>query len=730
MNVDKRAFKLVLREIENGWIFEDFAQKFLNARLGKEFIPVGGSKDKGIDGFQHVFSSKSDEKDIYQISTELSDPLKKIEDTIAKLKKNKKPFSRLIYVTNREVRDKDDIIEVIYTDYEIFSVIYDNAWFEKNVNYNESTLRVHESLIKENFQNLSIPGKSYAVANLDQDSRLYVFLRQQFENNDSEPVNDVLVDTLILFALEETDPDLDKVESPTSIISKIKGYIKKDDALISEIVNKRLEILSKSRTNRIQNNKQLGGYCLPYETRLKIQERNVTDKDLHASFINQTCNRVTTYLKESEVKVRDVTSLVENILQEIFYQQGLEFSNFLLNGNSEQSIEKELIQVINSVLEKSSVVPQNRGKVKECLVYVIRDIVYNGSEEQKYFLKSLSNTYMLIFLLKWDSKISTFFYSLSNKLQVFVGNSIIIPAFSEKFLDSPNRRHWNLLKAARSAGIKLLVTDYIVDELAGHFKMVIDKYNGVVNELEDFYLEDESNLVFIEEIMLRAYFYSKKRGKITNFDAFINNFVDPDLKSLKNDLIEVLNEEFGIEYLSPESIDVKIDQDTYQKLYDALKIEKSSTKKAAFDSKLILTIYALREKNNESNDTGIFGYRTWWLSKDTSTFKVVKKVLEKDYYISCYMRTDFLYNYIALTPRRDEVKAKYDELFPSLLGVNLSYHMSSEVALAVQKTLIDHKELPMARKKSAIRKLTEKLKTDSTLGKKRGLSSFFESEFK
>ena len=51
MSVDKIAFKLVFREIENGWIFQDFVRKFLNARFGKDFTPVGGIRDKGIDGF-------------------------------------------------------------------------------------------------------------------------------------------------------------------------------------------------------------------------------------------------------------------------------------------------------------------------------------------------------------------------------------------------------------------------------------------------------------------------------------------------------------------------------------------------------------------------------------------------------------------------------------------------------------------------------------------------------
>lgn len=728
--MDIQAFKIALKQLDNGWVFEDFSQHFLSARLGYEFIPVGGTKDKGLDGLQHLFTLKSRETEVFQMSTEITDPKAKIINTIEKLNQHDKNIGRLTYVTNRKVNNKDTIIDEIYDQKDTIVRIWDIDWFGTNANNSEATVRVYDAFLKNNFHDLSKPGKSFVVANLDEESRLYVFLRQQIDqSNGDKKLNDKLIDSLIMFHLEPTDPEKEIVFPEDQIVQYVQSFFKQNPDEIKSLVKERLNIISRTKNKKIQNHKQLGGYCLPFETRKEITERNLKDIDLENIFNEQTSEKIKQYLQDQEIRVNDVTSLVKETVKTIFYQQGLEFSNFILTGDSESSIEKELVQVVESVVNNSSIVPPNRPKVQECLIFAIRDIVYNGTKEQKQFLKSLSNTYMMMFLLQWDPKIAIFFESLSNKLTLFIGNSIIIPAFSEKFLDPVNKRHWNLLTGAQKAGVKLVVNDAVVDELVSHFEIVRNTYYQDLKDSESFYLEDEQNLRAIDNIILRSYFYALKRKKVSNFEAFINNFLDPDLKTAKQDLIEILKEYFGIEYLSKSAMDVKINEDIKTKLLDELTPEKGSPKKAEVDAELILSIYALREKHNESNDTGVFGFKTWWLSKDTSTFRSVKKVLDETFHISCYMRPDFLYNYIALAPKKEDVEEVYNELFPTLLGVNLSYHLPPNVATIVQKQINDHRELPNARKKSTLRKLTEQLKTDPDLKKKKNLEAFFEKEF-
>jgi len=170
---------------------------------------------------------------------------------------------------------------------------------------------------------------------------------------------------------------------------------------------------------------------------------------------------------------------------------------------------------------------ENKEKVKTALYLAIRDIVYNGTKEQQRFLKSLSNTYMMMFLLQWEPKLSTFFQTLASQLKVFVDNSIIVPALSEYYLETGNRRHWNLLLGAKKAGISMFINETLLDELVSHFKMISHKYYNLFQQQEEFYLSDEYELLFIDEILIRSYFYAKRNGEVKNFDSFLDNFIDP-----------------------------------------------------------------------------------------------------------------------------------------------------------------------------------------------------------
>lgn len=728
MNIDKEAFEYAIQKIDDGFIFENFAVSFLSSTLGYEFIPVGGTKDKGIDGYQHIFHRKGKEKIIYQLSTQLtySD---KIEDTILKLQKNKIEFDAIYYVTNRKLNNTDKLIESLYEKYMIQVTVLDIRWFVSNSNNNESSIRAYHSYVDTYLHEFSKPGKSQVVANLDSDSRLYVFLSQQFDvKTDDFKLDDLLADTLIIYALEGTDPDKEILMNKNEIKSSIKKYIKFDPQLLDSKIDERLVLLS-TKPRKIKYHTSKDGYCLPFETRIIIEERNIKDEILLNTFFEQTKKQIQKFFDDLSINVKDIQKLITDIFNKIYEKQGLEFSNFVLHGDNKSNIEQDLSSVIGNVVDSSSVVLQNKEKVKTAIHLSIREIIYNGTEEQHRFLKSLSNTYLMMFMLKWEPKVSTYFETLASKLNIFVDNSIIVPALSEHYLEESNKRHWNLLKKASESGIKMYINESLLDELVSHFQKINNVYYKDFKDNEEFYLFDDYELLFIDEVLIRAYFYAKKRDFVKTFDDFLNNFVDPNLKFLKDELIIYLKEVFNIIYISNESWDIKIDVDEKEKLTSKLE-EKKIRPKAESDAEMILAIYHLRNKNNESSDSGIFGYKTWWLSKDTSTFWAVEEVLEKKYPISCYIRPDFIYNYIALKPTTKEIKEAYSEIFPTMLGVNLSYHMPREVSETVRQKIKEFHDKPTVRVKQILKNLGEKLKSDPKLRNRHSVELFLDSELK
>lgn len=720
------GFKFALNQINDRFVFENFSLRFLPLILGYEFLPVGGVKDKGIDGLNYIYSKAGFEKNIFQLSTETNTE-SKIESSLQKLIDNKIPFDSFAYVTNRAVNNKDTLIDNFVDKSKKPVRIFDQGWFVSHANHSDATVNCYYTFIDSYLHEFNKPGKSYVVSNLAGKSELFVFLRQQLEHHrDDLKIDDLLADTLILFGLEGTDPDKDILKTKEELIESIKEFVKFDPRILSETIDSRLKALS-TKPRRIKFHTAKQGYCLPYETRIEIQNRNLEDLQLLETFYDQTSTVIKKYLKEEAVSVRDLTKLIDEVIHSIFYQQGLEFSNYILHGKSQQVIEKDLQEVINMVVDSSSVIDKNKEKVKTAMLMAIRDIVYNGTIEQKKYFRSLSNTYMMMFLLQWNPQIATYFETMASKLVIYVCTSILIPALSEYYLTNENKRHWNLLKGAYQAGIRLYISDAIIDELKHHFYMLKNKYETFFRNNEQIYLNSEAEAMYIDEIMLRAYFYAKSQNKVFNFEDFLSNFIDPDLKTVKDDLISYLKGEFGIVYFNDESLKIKISEEEHVKLTERL-VENKSQKKAETDSKIVLSIYKLREKYNETASTGIFGYKTWWLSKDSTTFKAVSDVFGDKYPVSCYIRPDFLYNYITLAPKKHEVDEMYKEVFPSLLGVNLSFHLPSEVTDFIQERIAEHGTKHPARLTAILARLSEKLKSDPNLRNRKSVKSFWEEE--
>ncbi|NMB65951.1 MAG: hypothetical protein GYA16_13895, partial [Spirochaetes bacterium] len=470
MTIDSEAFEYAISKIDDGFIFEAFAQTFLSGLIGYEFIPVGGSKDKGIDGILYISRIHSDDKTIVQTSTE-SNIKEKIEDTIIKLNRNGVNFTRLRYVTNRNVSSIDLIIEELFSKYEKQITINDIKWLTSNCNSNEAVINAYRVFSDKYLYEYKVPGNVKVVANLDEDPRLYVFLRQQFDSYRKDlDIDDLLVDALIVYSLEGTDPDKGVFLKKDLIKEKISKYIKFDIRLLDEKIETRLDKLS-TKPRKIKHHQDIDAYCLPYETRLEIQDRNLKDEKLNNMFIEETEAFMKSKLKLDGLMIRDISGLISKVINHIFYKQGLEFSNFVLNGDMTSTFEQNLQEVISNAVDQSSIISSNKEKAKEIVLISIREAIYNGSENQSRYLKSLSKTYLMMFMLHWEPKISVYFHTLASELKLFVDNSIIIPALSEIYLEPKNRRHWNLLKGAKNAGIAMFINDTLLSELITHLNM-------------------------------------------------------------------------------------------------------------------------------------------------------------------------------------------------------------------------------------------------------------------
>jgi hypothetical protein len=712
VGVDPSAFRFALGEIKDGNIFEQFGLDFLSKVLGYDFVPAGGVRDRGIDGMEDTFNRRGYDRAIYQLSIE-KDPKSKIRDTLDKLKSNKIHYTQFVYVTNITVPQKDLLIDYFTQQYKKAMIIYDENWLASHVNDSEATIRVFQIFIDSYLHKFNRPGESYVLANLEGDPRLYVFLRQQWEEHRADlELDEVLVDTLILFALEDTDPEKGILLTRGEILDRIRQCVKFDVRMLHSLIDDRLKTLSK-KPRRINHHMKEDAFCLRFEERVAIQNRNLNDAALYETFRSDTETRVAKYFQRESISESVRLGLIEEALHTLFCEQGLEFADFILHRSGLEAFDKSLPDIVSRIVDKSAKPISNKQAAKTGMLVAIRDMVYNGTRSQKTFLNRLSHTYMMLFLLQCDPKLATYFGSLASKLRLYVCTSIIIPALTEQFLEQQNRRYTNLLLGARQTGVQLLINEAILRELGAHFKMIRNIYRDYYEGNEDLYT-DEVEILYIDEIMIRAYFYARMRGQVKTFDDFIGTFVSPSMFNLDENLVEWLKSEFGIEYVTNASHGLTLKEAEIHQVQDELVKQKYRTlgvkAKARVDAETILTIYALRERDNELGTGSIWGYRTWWLSSDVITQRAAKVVFGDKYENGCYMRPDFLYNYISLAPSKSEIDSAFRELFPTLLGVNLSFHLPGDVTELIHGFVKDHKQKNPARVKAILRELADDLK--------------------
>lgn len=731
--IDPEAFRFALSQITDGTIFERFALDFLSKVLGYNFIPIGGVRDRGIDGMEHTFHRHGYERAIYQLTIE-KDYKTKIRDSLEKLVKNDIRYDQFIYVTNIPVASKDILIDQFVERYKKAILIWDIDWFANHVNESEVTVRAYQIFIESYLHQFNRPGQTFTIANLEGDPRVYVFLRQQVEQyrNDLK-MDEILADTLIVYALEGTDPDKGILCTRDEILERIPQIVKFDPRLLHNLIDQRLKVLS-AKPRRINHHAKEDAYCLPFEERLAIQNRNLKDMALYDSFRKDTVSDFTSCFPKDTLSQDDAFALIEEALHLLFSQQGLEFAGFVLRGASQDVFEKYLPDIISDVVEKSAKAAKNRTAVKSALLTCIRNMAYSGTEAQKKFLDSLSRTYMMLFLLQCDPQVATYFSSLASKLRIYVCTSIIIPALSERFLDSRNQRYTNLLLGANKAGVQLLFNEAILQELAAHFRMIRKIYEDNYAGAEDLYT-DEMAILYIPEIMIRAYFYARLRGRMGKFDDFLGTFVSPSMDKLEEDLVEWLKSELSLEYVTNASRGIYLDKQEVQLIQEELvkhkKLRgKGAQEKAGIDAYVMLTILAIREQHNELGKGGISGFRTWWLSSDVLTQKAATIVSKEKYSTPCYMRPDFLYNYISLAPSKGEVDQAFRAIFPTFLGVNISYHVPDEVPEMVSKFVKEYKERNPGRIKAVIRELTGKLQNDPEYQVPNRVKTFFVDHLK
>jgi hypothetical protein len=129
------------------------------------------------------------------------------------------------------------------------------------------------------------------------------------------------------------------------------------------------------------------------------------------------------------------------------------------------------------------------------------------------------------------------------------------------------------------------------------------------------------------------------------------------------------------------------------------------------DALMAHLVYVRRKEGKEMDDVSGYGIRTWWLTNEVAITDFTKDLVN-DEGASYLMRPDFLLNFLSLLPKKQQAKAIFESLFPSLLGVHLARDHSPAHVDRLHKYLEEIKAVDPARRRVLVAQKSDELKAD------------------
>jgi hypothetical protein len=651
--------------------FEKYSQTVIGALIGPSFKPLGGHKDGGADGFvdADIWEQTGKPNRFFQASKQL-DVEKKIKDTIARLREVGRQVDLLYYASSQVVPYIEKLEATLSDELDVTIKIYDRNLFAQRASFNKDIEAAGNQYLRPAVQFLEeIAAPSYPVQPVFQNAQaVCAFLSHELERRiGTTKTLEGVCDGLLIWALEETDPDAGKLLTQAQILEKIENVVPTARKFLRGQIGDRLKALTAKRAgNRTVNvHAKQGAYCLPFEARKQIRESLLQDEKLKLEVTDSFRKRIIDAAVELDEKVLDqVPDLIHRTVEKLFEQQGYNAIRHFSDEPEQGALDaRSVIEVAGEVVDAVKMSHASRVKTKFLIKQVLRGALYNSEPVERSYFGRLARTYVLLFVLKNTPELIEHFSSMAKHFVLYVGTDILVRAISEYYLPADDQMTVNTLKILKQSGAKLILSEATLEEVHSHIYAADREFENTYAEVDaivDRDLASES-----DRILIRAYYYAKlehrnpKRPR--SWGVYLGNFLTrekllgPTSPQSMKSLRDTLTGRYGLIFEDREDMMREIDQDELKKLTEAIKkLRKDSNRRhedirAANDAAHILLVQK-RRRSEEKDVSSPYGYRNWWLTQETKSGIAVALAFPRKRLPRAIMRPELLINYIAYNP--------------------------------------------------------------------------------
>ena len=714
--VNLELIKTALEKV-SGDHFEQFANAAFADLIGPDFIPLGGHHDWGADGLLSTVTSSKRPHVFYQFSVE-EDFRGKIRKTVARLREVGRDVNTLYYATSRVIPRPDIAENELGDELKVIVRLRDGSYLANQVNSSPSILAAYDTYLAPSLAYLSDLQSSPLLAEDDAkiNSAVYVFLRNELESRESGGAAEGLADGLIIWALRETGATEGRFLTQIEILTQIEKDVPGVASVLKEVIPHRLKALSRipqQKQRPVRHHAQGDNYCLSFDLRSKIQNENLQAEALKREVFSIYRIRILSHSAyATDAFIATVSKVSLGTIQRCLEKEGIEFAAFLCGHSQEPTPVKRWIE---ECLLEEKVGQSDYNTVYKSVEFVLHAALHTPSKEERLLYSRVASVYTILFCLRTEPKLIQYFERMAGHFRFYVGADVLVCALAERFMDSEQKFFTNALQLVRASGGKMVLTEPVLEEVQHHIVAVDQEFRNHYMDCEE--AITENNLEIVNRPLIRAYFQGKlssPQHSPKNWPQFLNNYCDPraiNTDKGKEELRKYLMTQIGLEFENRKLIEEDCKARDVKKLATLLQPYKKKTQLAWNDALMANLVYVRRTQGKEADDISGFGIRTWWLTNEVAITGFTKDLVGKEG-TSYLMRPDFMLNFLTLLPKKQQAKAIFETLFPSLLGVHLARDHSPGHVERLHKYLDEIKAVDPARRRVLVAQKSDQLKAD------------------
>ncbi|MBP2354111.1 hypothetical protein JOF29_005221 [Kribbella aluminosa] len=640
------------------------------------------SGDRGRDGELYIPDEEPEVAVQYSVT---QDWTAKIRATVRRISETMPGVRRLVYATNQDIGAKaDDLRTELRIGHGIHLDINDRSWFtERELSHPQRQAAAEELSQKFVDPLLSRRGIEAVVApSLERHDAKLALLHLTLDNEDKatgKGLTKSCFESLVLAQLHDTDTDnrLKASEIEDAVVGLLGAG---NPTQVRALVRSALNRLS-AKQGPVNHHRSTDDYCLSHAENLQLRQ-NVSQFILdEQSLEGEIQAAISEAIPDIEVggqyalqAAKDLRYAIENVL----VRRGEGFASAVATGEVQQ-IEADEIFSAASDAKADSLTRLTKGQTVE----IVCQVLDQPSESTQRHLRRLADAYTLFAFLRETPDVQKVVVKMFSDGDLWLDTTVILPLLAETLLLDRQARHYTvLLRAALDAGLRLYVTDGVIEEVERH-----------INKCLSFSRIGAADWRSASVPFLYSVYASTGRSRL-EFASWLNEFrgqVRP-----MDDVRDLLREDFGIRHRNltdlsdgaPLELRAAV-QEIWNEVHekrranDREEIDATTRQRlVAHDVENCVGVMQLRRQEPASP----MGYRSWWVTLDRTAFSLAKELTSRlgpDAPRSPALSPDFLTEFLRLGPLRSQIEKDMRDSLPLLTDISRSERLPKDlVALA------------------------------------------------